>query len=187
MMAPKKRKRQSIRENAANAVAGAAASAAASAGKTPSQLATWMERVFLLCESACAESDASLSCSWQFKFLWFVVCEILMRLFLMFLSVEIPMKKNSSASWSLGGISARKWPSMRWCCSRATWNAILVACWTLDWSILLVSAEIMGQIWGNMAPRTSGTSGPKSFPSHQLLLMYLCKHEGARTYNFLWY
>ena len=59
MMAPKKRKRQSIRENAANAVAGAAASAA----KTPSQLATWMERVFLLCESACAESDASLSCS----------------------------------------------------------------------------------------------------------------------------
>ncbi len=68
MMAPKKRKRQSIRENAANAVAGAAASA----GKTPSQLATWMERVFLLCESACAESDASLSCSWQFKFLWFV-------------------------------------------------------------------------------------------------------------------
>lgn len=113
MMAPKKRKRQSTRENAANAVAGAAASAAASAGKTPSQLAIWMERVFLLCESACAESDASLSCSWQFKFLWFVVCEILMRLFLMFLSVEIPMKKNSSASWSLGGISARKWPSMR--------------------------------------------------------------------------
>lgn len=183
MMAPKKRKRQSIRENAANAVAGAAASAA----KTPSQLATWMERVFLLCESACAESDASLSCSWQFKFLWFVVCEILMRLFLMFLSVEIPMKKNSSASWSLGGISARKWPSMRWCCSRATWNAILVACWTLDWSILLVSAEIMGQIWRNMALGNSGTSGPKSFPSHQLLLMYLCKHEGARTYNFLWY
>ena len=93
-MAPKKRKRQSIRDNAANAVAGAAASAAASAGKTPSQLAIWMERVFLLCESACAESDASLSCSWQFKFLWFVVCEILMRLFLMFLSVEIPMKKK---------------------------------------------------------------------------------------------
>jgi len=63
IMAPKKRKRQSIRDNAANAVAGAAASAAASAGKTPSQLAIWMERVFLLCESACAESDASLSCS----------------------------------------------------------------------------------------------------------------------------
>ena len=107
IMAPKKRKRQSTREHGANAMA------AASAGKTSSQLATWMERVFLLCESACAESDASLSCSWQFKFLWFVVCEILMRLFLMFLSVEIPMKKNSSASWSLGGISARKWPSMR--------------------------------------------------------------------------
>ena len=100
-------------EDAAGALGDAVAGAAASVGKTPSRLATWMERVFLLCESACAESDASLSCSWQFKFLWFVVCEILMRLCLMFLSVEIPMKKNSSASWSLGGISARRWPSMR--------------------------------------------------------------------------
>ena len=38
----KKRKRQSIRENAANAVA------AAQTGKTPSQLAIWMERVFFI-------------------------------------------------------------------------------------------------------------------------------------------
>jgi hypothetical protein len=35
-----------------------------------------------------------LRCSWQFRFLWLVVCEFLMRLFLMFLVVEIPMKKQ---------------------------------------------------------------------------------------------
>ena len=114
-----------------------------------------------------------------------IVCEILMRLFPIFLSVEIPMKKNSSATWSLGGISARKWPSMRWRCSRPTWKTILMASWTLRWSVLLLRADSMGQICGNMAPETSGESGRKRFPSNQLLLGYLCRHEGARTYNFL--
>jgi hypothetical protein len=104
----KKRKRQFIRENAANAVA------AAQTGKTPSQLAVWME-LFFYCVNMLVPSLMllCLRCSWQFRFSCFVLCEILMRLFLMFLSVEIPMKKNSSATWSVGGISALQWPSMR--------------------------------------------------------------------------
>ena len=101
-----KRKRQRIRNDAANVVA-------AQRSKTTSHLALWMDR-FFCCVNMLVPSLMllCLRCSWQFRFLWFVVCEILMRLFLMFLIVEIPMKNNSSATWSLGGISAPLWPSM---------------------------------------------------------------------------
>ena len=95
------------------------------------------------------------------------------------------MKKSSSATWSLGDISAPKWPNMRWCCLRATWSSTRMVCWTLVWSILWVNAGTMVWIWADMVPETSGASSPKTFTSHLRLFRCLCKHEGGRTYIIL--
>ena len=95
------------------------------------------------------------------------------------------MKKSSSATWSLGDISAPKWPNMRWCCLRATWSSTRMVCWTLVWSILWVNAGTTVWIWADMVPETSGASSPKTFTLHLRLFLCLCKHEDGRTYIIL--